>query len=104
MSRLFLIIGILLLFATEILRVYYIMPFPGSQQSNTIDLAYFIEKYKWLLRLIGLMLVAGPVYRFYTRKRLLPKILFSLIVALYVLIFFFSISGFRQTKCFTSPQ
>ena len=36
MSRLFLIIGILLLFATEILRVYYIMPFPGSQQSNTI--------------------------------------------------------------------
>jgi len=103
MSRLFLIIGILLLFATEILRVYYIMPFPGSQQSNTIDLAYFIEKYKWLLRLIGLLLVAGPVYRFYTRKRLLPKILFSLIVALYVLIFFFFNFRFQADKMFYQP-
>ncbi len=42
---------------TEILRVYFIMPFPGSQQSNTIDLAYFIDRYKWLLRIIGLLLV-----------------------------------------------
>jgi len=46
MSRLFLIIGILLLLATEILRVYFIMPFPGSQHSNTIDWAYSIEKHE----------------------------------------------------------
>ena len=66
MSRLFLIIGILLLIATEILRVYFIMPFPGSQQSNTIDWAYNIEKYKWLLRIIGLALVANPAYQVFT--------------------------------------
>ena len=70
MSRLFLIIGILLLIATEILRVYYIMPFPGSQQSNTIDWAFSIEKYKWLFRIIGLALVAKPAYRVFTGRKL----------------------------------
>jgi hypothetical protein len=104
MSRLFLIIGILLLFATEILRVYYIMPFPGSQQSNTIDWAYFIEKYKWLLRLIGLLLVAGPAYRFFTGKKILPKILVSLIIGLYAVIFFFFNFRFQADKMFYQPS
>jgi len=44
MKRLLLVLGILLLFATEIFRVYFIMPFPGSQHSNSIDLAYFIDR------------------------------------------------------------
>ncbi len=104
MSRLFLIIGILLLFATEILRVYYIMPFPGSQQSNTIDLAYFIEKYKWLLRLIGILMIAGPLYRSFTAKRMLPKILFSLIIVLYAVIFFFFNFRFQADKMFYQPS
>ena len=39
MKRLLFIPGVLLLFATEILRVYFIMPFPGSQQADTIGLA-----------------------------------------------------------------
>jgi Protein of unknown function (DUF3179) len=104
MSRLFLIIGILLLFATEILRVYYIMPFPGSQQSNTIDLAYFIEKYKWLLRLIGLLMVAGPVYHSFTGKKLFPKILFTLAILLYGTIFFFFNFRFQADKMFYQPS
>ncbi len=88
MSRLFLIIGILLLLATEILRVYFIMPFPGSQHSNTIDWAYSIEKYKWLLRIIGLALVALPLYRiFNTKGKIFVKILLSLIIILYALSF-----------------
>ena len=89
MSRLFLIIGILLLLATEFLRVYFIMPFPGSQQSNTIDWAFYIEKYKWLLRIIGLLLIAKPVYELFTGKRRIPKILFSLFIVVYLVIFFF---------------
>jgi Protein of unknown function (DUF3179) len=104
MSRLFLIIGILLLFVTEILRVYYIMPFPGSQQSNTIDLAYFIEKYKWLLRLIGVLVVAGPVYRSFTGKKIIPKILFSLVILLYGTIFFFFNFRFQADKMFYQPS
>ena len=62
--RLFLLItGILLLFATEILRVYFIMPFPGSQHANTIDLAYFIDSHRIALRLLGAAIVIGSLYR-----------------------------------------
>jgi hypothetical protein len=103
MSRLFLIIGILLLFLTEILRVYFIMPFPGSQQADSIDWAYFIEKYKWVLRIIGLLLAAGPVYRIFSRKKLLPVILLSLVIVLYGIIFFFFNYRFEADKMFYQP-
>jgi hypothetical protein len=103
MSRLYLIIGILLLLATEILRVYFIMPFPGSQHANTIDLAYFIDRYKWLLRIIGLLLVAGPAWRLFKGKKILPKIILSLVLVLYVIIFFFFNFRFEADKMFYQP-
>jgi hypothetical protein len=103
MSRLFLIIGIVLLLATEILRVYFIMPFPGSQHSNTIHWAYTIEKYKWLLRLIGLALVTLPASRLFTAKKLLPKILLSIVILLYTVIFFFFNFRFEADKMFYQP-
>src|ERR1700720_1470622 len=104
MSRLFLIIGILLLFVTEILRVYFIMPFPGSQQSNTIDWAFLIEKYKWFLRIIGLALIAKPAYRLFTGKKMLAKILLSLVILLYAVIFFFFNFRFEADKMFYQPS
>jgi Protein of unknown function (DUF3179) len=105
MSRLFLIIGIILLLATEILRVYFIMPFPGSQQSNSIDWAYFIERYKWVLRLIGILLVAGPVYRIFSaKKKIFVKILLSLVFILYGIIFFYFNFRFEADKMFYQPN
>jgi Protein of unknown function (DUF3179) len=105
MSRLFLIIGILLLLATEILRVYFIMPFPGSQHANSIDLAYLIEKYKWPLRILGIILVAAPLNRiFTTRGKIIVKILLSLIVVLYLIIFFFFNFRFEADKMFYQPS
>jgi hypothetical protein len=103
MSRLFLIIGILLLLITEILRVYFIMPFPGSQHSNTIDLAYFIDRYRWLLRIIGLLIVARPAYRVFTANKIWPKIILSLVVILYGMIFFYFNFRFEADKMFVQP-
>ncbi len=105
MSRLFLIIGILLLLTTEILRVYFIMPFPGSQHSNSIDIAYFIEKYKWILRIIGILLVAAPLYRIFSGKgKIFLKILLSLVIILYIMIFFFFNFRFEADKMFYQPS
>ena len=103
MSRLFLIIGILLLLLTEILRVYFIMPFPGSQLSDSIDWAFFIEKYKWLLRIAGLILVAGPVFRILSSKKTMPKVLLAIFVILYGIIFFFFNFRFEADKMFYQP-
>lgn len=42
----------------EIANVYFIMPMPGSQQMNSIDLAYFLNRWKWAFR-VGLLLIAA---------------------------------------------
>jgi hypothetical protein len=53
-------IGLLGLFAFEILNVYFIMPMPGSQKMNSIDAAYFLYKWRWVFRgLFGLMIIVG---------------------------------------------
>jgi putative effector of murein hydrolase len=61
--RVQLIIGFLILFISEILKVYFIMPFPGSQQSDTIELAYFLHQYIWYLRILGIVVLAYPLWK-----------------------------------------
>lgn len=57
----------LLLF--EVANVYFIMPMPGSQQMNSIDLAYFLYKWRWVLRgLFGLMIIVGLLRAKWHRK------------------------------------
>lgn len=57
----------------EILNVYFIMPMPGSQQLNTIDVAYFLYTYRWFFRIaFGLMILAGGISAFSTRKKWIP--------------------------------
>ena len=41
------LVGLLLF---EILNVYLIMPMPGSQKMNSIDIAYFLYQWRWVFR------------------------------------------------------
>ena len=51
------LIGLLLF---EILNVYLIMPMPGSQKMNSIDIAYFLYRWRWAFRILfGAILVVG---------------------------------------------
>ena len=104
MKRLALITGILLLFATEILRVYFIMPFPGSQHSNTIGLAYFIDRNRLVLRLIGLLLVIVPLYSYLINGKLWSKVLLSVVMIFYVIVFYFFNFRFEADKMFYQPR
>ena len=119
--RIFLLItGIFLLFATEILRVYFIMPFPGSQHANTIDLAYFIDSHRIGLRLLGAVLVAWSLYSIQNPARLhatpqaagwglrrkrspWPKIALAFVALLYAIIFYFFNFRFEADKMFKQP-
>jgi hypothetical protein len=72
MKKLF-YIGLLGFALFEILNVYFIMPMPGSQQLNTIDVAYFLYSYRWFFRIgFGLMIVAGSVSVFSIKKKWIP--------------------------------
>jgi hypothetical protein len=61
------LIGLLLF---EIANVYFIMPMPGSQQMNSIDLAYFLHKWRWVFRvLFTLVIIIGLFKTRWHRKR-----------------------------------
>lgn len=49
MKKLF-YLGIIGLILFEVANVYFIMPIPGSQQMESIGLAYFLYKKRWLFR------------------------------------------------------
>lgn len=51
-------LSVLLLIAFEIANVYFIMPMPGSQQMNSIDVAYFLYSWRWYIRIgLGLLVL-----------------------------------------------
>ena len=56
------LIGIIVLVGAETARVYYIMPFPGSQEDQAINLAYFLYNNILYFRLAGVLLIAYPAY------------------------------------------
>ena len=63
------LIGLLLF---EIANVYFIMPMPGSQQMNSIDLAYFLYKWRWIFRgVFAAMIFLGLFRSQWKRKWLL---------------------------------
>jgi len=65
--------GLLGLGLFEIFNVYFIMPMPGSQQMNSIDIAYFLHSYRWFFRLgFGIMILAGGIPAFQVKRRWIP--------------------------------
>jgi hypothetical protein len=82
MKKLF-YIGLLGLALFEILNVYFITPMPGSQQFNTIDIAYFLYIYRWFFRIVlGLMIVAGSVSAFSIKRKWIPLVALLPVLAL----------------------
>src|SRR4026208_344882 len=65
-------LGLIGLLIFEIANVYFIMPMPGSQQMNSIDLAYFLHKWRWIFRgLFAAMIIIGLFRPQWERKWLL---------------------------------
>src|SRR5947207_2962941 len=95
--------ALLFLFAAEILRVYFIMPFPGSQRANTINIAYFLNKYIWALRILGFMLLLPYAIYAYRHARTWKKIELSIFIVLYGVVFYLFNFRFLADKMFYQP-
>lgn len=104
MRRTFLLVGLLLLFTIEILRVYFIMPFPGSQRSDTIGIAYFLDKNILWLRILALVLVLPPLPYYFRKGRVWQKLSLTGLLLLYGLIFYFFNFRFLADKMFYQPK
>lgn len=73
MRILWLVLGLLFLVSIEILKVYFIMPFPGSQRSDSIEIAYFLHRNAWWLRIAGLLIVVGPAMHYIRNGKMWQK-------------------------------
>lgn len=63
-------LGLIGLLVFEILNVYFIMPMPGSQEMNSIDVAYFLNRWRWVFRvLFGLMIIIALFRARWHRRR-----------------------------------
>jgi hypothetical protein len=96
-------IGIITLIGAEVLRVYFIMPFPGSQQKETIDLAYFLHNNINYFRILGFLLIAYPFITFFQSGSTKAKSIVSLLLVLYLVVFYFFNFRFLADKMFYQP-
>ncbi len=84
--------GLILLGLFEVVNVYFIMPMPGSQRMNSLDLAYFLYSYRWVFRMtFSLMIVAGTPFVVRRQKLTAP---FLSIAPVVVIVYLFN---FRMT-------
>ena len=103
------LLGILLMLVPEILRVYYIMPFPGSQEDmptddRQVNIAYWLHNNIWWVRLIGLALVIGPFIHYMRRGNWWKRIAVVIPAALCVLVFCAFNYKFMADKMFYPPK
>ena len=103
MKRLLLILGFLLLFGVEILRVYFIMPFPGSQEADTISFAYWLANNIFWLRILALLFLLFPAVSVFKNGKKQAKIIFFSFVILYAVIFLLVNFHFEADKMFYQP-
>ncbi|WP_197062581.1 hypothetical protein [Muricauda sp. MAR_2010_75] len=72
-------IGAIGMILFEVLNVYFIMPMPGSQEMESIDLAYFLHTWRWAFRVgFVLLMIIGAYHAYSSRRWLMLTLLISL--------------------------
>jgi hypothetical protein len=68
----------------EFLKIYLIMPLPGSQRMDTLNVAYFLHGNRWLVRIAFVILIAAGsrrVFGIHRKSRWFPALTAALAVA-----------------------
>ncbi len=92
-SRVLIILLILFLFFAEVFRVYLVMPFPGSQVTDTVDIAYWLDRHIIWIRILILLLGIIALGRILKKGRMWEKV--SLSLALFGYVPLFTVLNFR---------
>jgi hypothetical protein len=95
-----LVAGFSILIVIEVLRVYYIMPFPGSQEEQSVDIAYFLHNNIIYFRILGLLIVGWPFLHYVRRGSSLPRTLLWVLFGFYIVIFYMFNFQYMADKMF----
>jgi hypothetical protein len=103
MKSIFLFLGLIFLLALEILHIYFIMPLPGSQTMNTLQLAYFLDQNIQWIRILALLAILYPFLKTWEKGKIGFRIFLSSLILVYGLVFFFFNFRFKADKMFKEP-
>jgi hypothetical protein len=104
MRILLLLVAFLILIGGEVLKVYYIMPFPGSQHDEVVSVAYFIHNYIIFIRIVGWLLLIYALYVNWERIGVSGKIIIGIIFACYLFVFVLFNYYFVADHIFYQPK
>ncbi|MFN5987101.1 MAG: DUF3179 domain-containing (seleno)protein [Chitinophagaceae bacterium] len=103
MKKVYIILGLLALIIFEFVRVYLIMPLPGSQQFNSIDIAYFLGTNKWFIRLVGYLFVIFLTVSIWMNIVKREKLFILFLATIYVGVFYMFSFKMEADKMFYQP-
>ena len=63
----------------EIANVYFIMPLPGSQELNNLQLAYFLSNNRWWFRILFTILMLASAYQMFQSNKITGIVLLSIL-------------------------
>ena len=103
-SGIIFLLAFLLFLFLEVLCVYLIMPLPGSQQSDWVEIAYALNRYIWLSRVVFGALLLWTTSIIFRGQKLWSKM--SVILAGLILIVLIYCTTFvaRADKIFLQPE
>lgn len=96
-------ISFILLIIFECLRVYLIMPMPGSQTFNSIDLAYFLGANKNSIRILLYLIILLPFIKIIKGNSIWEKIGLAILSLVYIAIFYVFTFMMEADKMFLQP-
>jgi hypothetical protein len=73
-------IGLFGLFLVEVLKAYFLMPMPGSQEQDSLSLVYVLYDKRWLFRILFFILMIVGAKDAFQRRKWIP-IVFLLIAS-----------------------
>ncbi len=103
MKKVYIILGLIALIIFEFVRVYLIMPLPGSQQFNSIDIAYFLGTNKWFIRLVGYLFVIFLTVSIWMNIVKREKLFILFLATIYVGVFYMFSFKMEADKMFYQP-
>lgn len=104
MKKIVLLTSLIVLLAAEILRVYFVMPFTGSQQTSTVGIAYLLERNIWYIRIVGGLLAFFLLYKTLLKSKWRAKLFAGIFLISYGVVFYFFNFKFPADKLFYSPK
>lgn len=104
MKKIALTLLVIALFAIEILRVYFIMPFPGSQQQASLAFAYWLDYNIGWLRIVLWLILFYPLLSIFKQATKKIKYLLTSCILLYCIVCYFFNFRFLADKMFYQPN